>query len=76
MATNEVKRMCPECEKEVTLKVDPETGDREGRCANCKLDVGAVVNRLRYGKAIKKVETEEEGSGNPPKGGKKGNSWF
>jgi DNA-directed RNA polymerase subunit RPC12/RpoP len=69
----EVKRLCPECEQEVALKIDQETGDREGRCENCGLDVGAVVNRLRYAKATKKVEDEEETAN---KGAKKGSSWF
>jgi hypothetical protein len=69
----EVKRLCPECEQEVTLIIDPETQDREGRCANCGLDVGAIVNRLRYAKAAKKVEEEEEKA---KKGGKKQSEWF
>jgi hypothetical protein len=63
----EVKRLCPECDKEVTLSIDPETGDREGRCANCGIDVGAVINRLRYDKARKKIETEEEAATKPAK---------
>jgi hypothetical protein len=56
----EIKRLCPECDQEVTLAVDAESGDREGRCSNCGLDVGAVVNKLRYAKATKKVQDEEE----------------
>lgn len=68
-----VKRLCPECEAEVSLTIDPETGDREGRCPKCKLDVGAVVNRLRYEQAKKVVEETETKA---KKGKKTGSSWF
>lgn len=64
---NVMKRLCPECGKEVTLTVDPETRDREGRCKDCGLDVGAIVNRSRYNKAAKKLEEEENAAAVPPK---------
>jgi hypothetical protein len=56
----EVKRLCPECETEVTLSIDSDTGDREGRCSNCRLDVGGVVNRKRYASALAKIEADEK----------------
>ena len=58
--TKEIKRLCPECETEVTLVIDDDTGDREGRCPNCRLDVGAIVNRDRYDKAREKMKREED----------------
>jgi len=55
----EIKRLCPECDTEVTLVIDDDTGDREGRCPSCKLDVGAIVNRRRYSVANAKLDEEE-----------------
>lgn len=73
-APKTVKRLCPECETEVTLTIDAETGDREGRCGSCGLDVGAVVNKLRYDKARRRVEDEE--SEEKKKTEKKKSSWL
>ena len=58
--SNEIKRLCPECDSEVTLTLDEETGDREGRCPKCKIDVGAILNRDRYEKARERMRKEEE----------------
>ena len=68
-----ISRLCPECEKDVELTIDSATGDREGRCSNCGLDVGAALNRHRASKALKKLEKEEEERDKPPK---KESSWF
>lgn len=68
----EANRQCPECEADVKLTIDADTGDREGRCSGCGLDVGAAVNRHRANKAMKKLADEEgEKTAKPPK-----ESWF
>lgn len=53
--------LCPECGKDVKI-VQDEEGEWTGRCANpdCRIDVGAVVTRARYAKALKKYQEPEE----------------
>lgn len=53
MAVIEKKVMCPECDKEVTLK------DGEGTCV-CGLDVGWVLERRRRDRALEKLKSREE----------------
>lgn len=54
----ELKTQCPECENDVTLTTD-EDGDYEGTCENCGLNVGRVLTKRRYDKAVAKVAERE-----------------
>jgi transcription initiation factor TFIIIB Brf1 subunit/transcription initiation factor TFIIB len=50
----EKKVMCPECDKDVTIK------DGEGVCANCGLDVGWCLEKARRDKAVRKLSEPEK----------------
>lgn len=62
MADKELKTQCPECDADVTVKVDEE-GDYEGTCPNCHLNVGRVLTKRRYEKAAARLTEREENAG-------------
>lgn len=70
---NKITRLCPECDSDVELTIDTDTGDRSGRCPKCRLDVGAVINRKRYAAALQKIDDDEKKA---KKDDKKDSSWF
>ena len=69
------KVLCPECDTEVERKVT-ESGDFEGNCDNCGLDVGNIYTKRRYRNADRKIdEREQEEQGNKGKGKKTPTDW-
>lgn len=60
MATKEQKRktLCPECETEVEI-VRTEDGGEEGMCDNCGLNVGQVLTKDRYDRALAKLRENQ-----------------
>lgn len=66
------KVLCPECETEVT--VSRVEGEDEGRCEKCGLDVGRILTKRRYDKALAKMNEADD---NEKKGNKKkGSEWW
>lgn len=64
------KVICPECETEVTLT------DGEGECSKCGLDVGEVLERDRYERALQKVRERREKEAGGKSKSKKRHSHF
>ena len=58
--TNKRKVLCPECDKEVEITRDAESGDDEGICGECGLNVGRILTRRRYDRAYNKVAESEK----------------
>ena len=73
------KMLCPDCETEVEITRDSETGDDEGVCPNpeCRLNLGRIITRRRYDNASSKIGKAEEDAAKKSKKGKSGGSnWF
>lgn len=62
------KVVCPECDKEATVIL--EEGEWTGKCDNCGLDVGYIVEKRRRDKAIKKMDDLEAAGAPRPKRGR------
>lgn len=58
-ANEKRKLLCPECEKEVELTANEE-GEWEGKCPACRIDVGLLVERDRYNRAMDSFRKRRE----------------
>lgn len=60
------KVLCPECETEVEIVTDDD-GDFEGICPNdeCKLNLGRILTKRRYDRAVKKMDEAEQQAADP-----------
>lgn len=70
--SNKRKVICPECDQ-ADVEITREEGDDEGTCPNCGLNVGRVLTKNRYDKALGKLREEEEKAKKPKK--KDGGFW-
>lgn len=70
-AADKTKAVCPECDTEVTIT--KEEGELTGKCDKCGLDVGRVLTKRRYDRAVKKMDEAETEAG---KKGKKESPWW
>ena len=73
--SNKRKVVCPECDQadvEITRDSD---GDDEGTCPNCGLNVGRVLTKRRYDRALDKVKRDEEEGTKPKKKSGGGGFW-
>jgi hypothetical protein len=52
------KVLCPECETETT--VSRVEGEDEGKCEKCGLDVGRILTKRRYDRALAKMNADDE----------------
>jgi ssDNA-binding Zn-finger/Zn-ribbon topoisomerase 1 len=74
--SNKRKVVCPECDQADVEIVRDDEGDDNGVCVNCGLNVGRVLTKNRYDKALAKVRTgEEEESKKVAKKKDKGGFW-
>lgn len=71
-AQDKSKAICPECDTEVTIT--KEEGELTGKCEKCGLDVGRVLTKRRYDRAVKKMDDAE--AEDAKKGKKKESPWW
>lgn len=57
------KVLCPECDTETEITISKQA--IKGDCGNCGIDVGAVLTRRRYEKALQRQREREEAEENP-----------
>ena len=60
--SNTRKVVCPECDQVDVVITRDDEGDDNGTCQNCGLNVGRVLTKNRYDKALTKLKAEEEKS--------------